>query len=247
MEFVNIICTSCHKYSYCKECEQKNITNPSAIRRCQIAICELHYSKIHNKGILEVGCGSSKKGGLIKKIVEENNCRWSGVDIKKTDLTTHVCTPTHVPFEENSFDCVIGSQTLEHWKRPAKMLKEIRRVLRPEGTLFLSVPIHLHGGKIFVQGNFDSLEKLFLKSGYEIIKIETWRKDYCDLGPYLHPTARKHLRYMRALRKKGGKADDKEATIYLIHCILSKKKGNFEPWWKRKFFCTKKLSVRTAR
>lgn len=235
MEFDNIICTFCHKYSYCKECKESNCKTPSPIRRCQIAICESRYSKLHNKDILEVGCGSSKKGGLVKQIVEENRCRWSGVDIKKTDLTTHVCTASHLPFGDASFDCVIGSQTLEHWRKPGKMLREIRRVLRPEGSLYLTAPIHLHGGRMFVYGDFDSIEKLFLKRGFDIEKIETWRRHYGELGPYLHPTSKKHLRYARRHIKRAGKSANEDLTIYLIHCILTKNARPARPWWKSIF------------
>lgn len=243
MELDDVICISCRKYDYCKEYERvnrKNVTpegkryiRQSPIRNCQAAICELYYTKFHNKDVLEVGCGNSKKGGLIKKIIEENNCKWTGIDIKETDLTTHVCSVTRMPFEDNSFDYVIGSQTIEHWKKPRKALKEIRRVLRPDGKLYLTAPIHLHGGKIFVSGDFKSIEKLFFKSGFDIEKIETWRKNYCDLGPYLHKTAKKHLRYVKKHLRKSGILDYQKVTIYVIHCILTKSKGRVE-FWKNK-------------
>jgi len=232
MEFDDVICTSCHKYDYCKkysELNRKNATpdgkrySPqSPIRNCQAAICELHYTKVHNKDVLEVGCGNSKKGGLIKSTLESNNCRWIGVDLEETDLGAYVCNVNHMPFEDNSFDYVIGSQTIEHWKKPRKALKEIRRVLRPEGKVYLTAPIHLHGGKIFVSGNLKSIEKLFLKSGFDLEKIETWRKKYCDLGPYLHKTAKKHLRYVKKHLRKSGTLDYEKLTIYVIHCILIK-------------------------
>ncbi|GAG93291.1 unnamed protein product, partial [marine sediment metagenome] len=145
------------------------------------------------------------------------HCKWVGIDIKKTDLTTHVCSVTRMPFKDNSFDYVIGSQTLEHWKKPRKALKEIYRVLRPKGEASLTAPIHLHGSDIFVSGDFNSIERVFLKSGFDIRKVETWRKNYCDLGPYLSEYAKKHLR-------KVGIFNYKERTSYIIHCILVKSK-----------------------
>lgn len=219
MRFENIVCTACHKYDYCKNAIS-NVEQPdglSAIRRCQVAICESHYTKISNKDVLEVGCGSSKKGGLIKEIVEKNNCKWIGVDIKKTDLVTHACNVNCMPFDNNSFDCVIGSQTFEHWRKPRKALKEIHRVLKPDGKVYLTAPIHLHGGKMFVAGDFNSIEKVILKSGFDIERIETWRKDYCDLGLYLPDSAKKHLKKVRILSYE-------KITVYIIHCILRKSK-----------------------
>lgn len=43
-----------------------------------------------------------------------------------------------IPFEEDAFDLVISSNTLHLIKNPVKMLDEIHRVLKPEGTFFIS-------------------------------------------------------------------------------------------------------------
>ena len=257
MEFDDITCTSCHKYGYCKQFKELNRKNAtptgrqpnesSPIRKCQIAICELYYGKIRDKDVLEIGCGNSKKGGLIKKIVEKNNCRRVGVDIRKTDLTTHVCNVNDMPFDDNSFDCVIGSQTFEHWRKPGKALKEIRRVLKPDGKVYLTAPIHLHGSKMFVAGDFNSIEKILLKSGFDVEKIERWRKHYCDLGPYLHPTAKKHLRYAKKHRRKFGTLSYEKITIYLIHCILVKSKNRARACWSKKLLGTIKGKVSRMR
>ena len=45
-----------------------------------------------------------------------------------------------MPLRETSFDVVLLTQVLEHVLRPAAVLTEIARVLRPGGTLFATVP-----------------------------------------------------------------------------------------------------------
>ncbi len=45
-----------------------------------------------------------------------------------------------LPFADASFDCVIVSEVLEHLEHDEDALREIRRVLRPRGTLAVSVP-----------------------------------------------------------------------------------------------------------
>ncbi|MEA1996701.1 MAG: class I SAM-dependent methyltransferase, partial [Gemmatimonadota bacterium] len=43
-------------------------------------------------------------------------------------------------FEDNSFDCVLLLEVLEHCQDPRGLVREIHRVLRPGGSLVLSVP-----------------------------------------------------------------------------------------------------------
>lgn len=45
-----------------------------------------------------------------------------------------------VPLRDASFDLVLCTETLEHVARPARVLAELARVLRPGGALALSVP-----------------------------------------------------------------------------------------------------------
>jgi SAM-dependent methyltransferase len=48
-----------------------------------------------------------------------------------------------LPFEDGSFDLVLCAETIEHVRDVQLFLSEIRRVLRPGGTLALSTPAHL--------------------------------------------------------------------------------------------------------
>ena len=45
-----------------------------------------------------------------------------------------------LPFADGTFDWVLCTETLEHVARPARVLAELRRVLKPGGDLALSVP-----------------------------------------------------------------------------------------------------------
>ena len=42
--------------------------------------------------------------------------------------------------EDNSIDCVITISTVEHVRYPQKVVKEIHRILKPGGIIYLSVP-----------------------------------------------------------------------------------------------------------
>lgn len=77
---------------------------------------------------LDVGCGDVKLGDV-------------GVDVRDgEDVDYVVDRGEKYPFDSDSFDTVICSEVLEHTADPEFILSEVRRVLRPGGTLLVSVP-----------------------------------------------------------------------------------------------------------
>lgn len=67
-----------------------------------------------------------------------------------------------LPFEDSGFDLVACAETLEHVRDVQLLLSEVRRVLRPGGTLALTTPAHgrLTGLLILARGferSFDPL------------------------------------------------------------------------------------------
>lgn len=55
------------------------------------------------------------------------------INLIKTDLE-------RIPYPDNNFDKAIMSEVIEHVENPDKVLAEIRRVLKPDGTLLLTTP-----------------------------------------------------------------------------------------------------------
>ncbi|MNQ64623.1 hypothetical protein D3C85_790540 [compost metagenome] len=94
--------------------------------------------------LLDIGCGKMP----YKKYILENSSvtKYIGLDIEnaleydttiKPDFTWNGIT---MPFENNSFECAFGTEVLEHCPEPEIVLKEVVRVLKPEGTFFFTVP-----------------------------------------------------------------------------------------------------------
>ena len=52
-----------------------------------------------------------------------------------------------IPLRTASMDAVVTFETIEHLERPADFISEIRRVLRPDGELFLSSPNAAHSAR----------------------------------------------------------------------------------------------------
>lgn len=94
---------------------------------------------------LEVGCNS---GGLCKRIQDERKAYVKGVDIceylvaraNAKGVSAQVAKAEELPFRDNTFECVIMTEVMEHLYDPNIVLKEIYRVLKPEGIFLGSVP-----------------------------------------------------------------------------------------------------------
>ncbi len=88
--------------------------------------------------VLDVGCGSSVIVQSLNNVV--------GMDISLPKLRfLRRCairmvqgTAFELPFRDESFDCVIGSQLIEHLPRDEKPFTEMRRVLKSGGTLIIA-------------------------------------------------------------------------------------------------------------
>jgi ubiquinone/menaquinone biosynthesis C-methylase UbiE len=90
--------------------------------------------------VLEIGCGRGsylrelrKKGCYVEGIDYYNIDDKSKLKIYKVDLECE-----DFPMKDNSFDVVLMVETIEHLVNPYKSLREIKRVLKPNGRLIIS-------------------------------------------------------------------------------------------------------------
>lgn len=88
------------------------------------------------KEILLVG-----SGGKLEKIVRDNFiCKVVSIDIDPSRSPDIVCDISDTAFSDSSFDIIIALEVFEHIKFPDRAIKEIYRLLKPRGSLLLSVP-----------------------------------------------------------------------------------------------------------
>jgi SAM-dependent methyltransferase len=62
------------------------------------------------------------------------------IDFIKARQTDIIADIHKVPIKDKSFDCIFCTGTLEHVEYPEKVVKEIRRVLKPKGIVYIDVP-----------------------------------------------------------------------------------------------------------
>ena len=86
--------------------------------------------------ILDLGCGSGSLPALLGSL----NVFGTDIDLKNARFPC-ACADSHLlPFAGGSFDLIICHHSLEHFGDLPGTVREIRRILRPEGRLFVSVP-----------------------------------------------------------------------------------------------------------
>lgn len=113
----------------------------------KIRLAKKLLKRVQFKNCLDVGCASGYMLSEIAKVYPE--AEYVGVDIydkaiehaRKTypNINFKVASADKLPFKDSSFDLILFYETIEHVERPEQCLKEIRRVLKKNGTLILTM------------------------------------------------------------------------------------------------------------
>lgn len=161
------------------------------IGACFIPIIE-NYKKWIQSGhrVLEIGVGSWSP---IREHCVAVGAHYEGIDTEpeyygKKCLATRLENLADLSFEDDAFDVVIGSQTMEHWGEFGCDLRwgiyQIFRVLRPRGMSLFNVPIHFHGTREFLLGDYKKISELYSHFADDLI-IEKWGKNTEPLAPFI--------------------------------------------------------------
>lgn len=103
------------------------------------------YLKNKKGSSLDIGCNQ----GFFTEFLRNLGFDSYGIDIgeshidfaKKNGKSSYsIGSAEKIPFEDNRFDVIILLATLEHIRDRATALKEINRVLKPNGTLIVTIP-----------------------------------------------------------------------------------------------------------
>jgi len=95
--------------------------------------------------VLDYGCGAAPYLSYFRA----HGVNIAGAEITPAIVTAYqaagyevalIDTMERIPFPNGEFDVVYMMQVIEHIARPHDLLKEVRRVLKPGGTLHLAMP-----------------------------------------------------------------------------------------------------------
>ena len=106
----------------------------------------MYYYLLKNKDepILDIGC---RDGHMLSLLKEDGYKELYGIDIVENPLHyEHIryskCDANDMSmFEDSKFKIVILSHVLEHIETPQKVIDEIHRILKPDGILYIEVPL----------------------------------------------------------------------------------------------------------
>lgn len=132
--------------------------------------------------VLDIGCNDGSLGMLL----QNKECVVYGVDVvpqlinvaMNKGVLARVAPAEELPYRKHLFEAVVMAEVLEHLFEPRDGLREVVRVLRPDGVFVGSVPHadgnlgRTHPGGDYHQSMFeyDELENL-LKEFFEEVKI----------------------------------------------------------------------------
>jgi ubiquinone/menaquinone biosynthesis C-methylase UbiE len=158
-----------------------------------------------NAKVLDYGCGT---GAILTGLKNIDKNSSYGVDVSESAIEfakskfadykwKRVAIGDSLPFGDDSFDVVLSSEVIEHVFDVDGYLRELHRVLKPNGILGLSCPFHgfIKDFLILVSGQFEkhfhnpydphirfysmkSIRRVLTKNAFELIK----KKAIC---PYL--------------------------------------------------------------
>lgn len=166
-----------------------------------IAMALLRAAPRPGERILEIGFGN---GAHVAALLERSDgLSYDGVDqsatmVKEACLRNrglaeqgraafHCCSSDAMPLPPDSFERAVAINVIYFWPEPARHLAEIRRVLKPGGTLALAamdrdtaarMRFTQHGFRIY---DAAELEALHRQAGFAAVEISSYRETIARL------------------------------------------------------------------
>jgi SAM-dependent methyltransferase len=125
-----------------------NHAMPIWLRHQHLARYHWAAELVRNGSVADAACGS----GFGAKILGDAGNRVDGFDLApeaiaeanelfaSPALTFRVADALALPVAEHTYDAYTSFETIEHVERPREFLREVRRVLKPDGVFLCSTP-----------------------------------------------------------------------------------------------------------
>lgn len=207
-------------------------------RRAIVDFNVMWLTPVANGRLLDIGCGG---GGFLSFI---GQLGWNGegldFDVDAVEnaaskgLKVHVGPVEAQAFSSNAFDAVTMSHVIEHVYRPAQLIEECNRILKPGGRLVIVTPnSHSLGHRLYRKHwrglepprhlqifNARNLQRLTQDAGFRTIKLFTSMRD--AYGIFLSSQSlRRGGIYMPALGHSAGLGIFARAMAFIEGLLLN--------------------------
>jgi len=159
------------------------------LRRAQRGLISLLDIKA-NVNFLDIGCGTGWAVGCVAALAA-NKGSFYGVDLsskmiekatenfKGNDAVHFIKSDVEsIPLDDDFFDVIICTNSFHHYLHPGRALKEIRRLLKYGGTLYLLDPT---ADTWFIKC-IDKIGELLEPAHVKLYSTEEFRKLFADAG-----------------------------------------------------------------
>ncbi|WP_375239492.1 class I SAM-dependent methyltransferase [Aurantibacter sp.] len=133
-------------FSFSTEVTSSSIRSDNALYKRTLKAYHLISKKTHGD-VLEIGCGEGYGLDIIikntKSLTVIDKSKYTLNKIKKRYKKVTIINQRIPPLKnlkDNSFDVVVSFQVIEHIKDATLFINEIHRVLKPNGTAYITTP-----------------------------------------------------------------------------------------------------------
>lgn len=131
-----------------QEAEEYDTSHDGKFVKCMYEEIVRRVMGLPGDKILDLGCGN---GNIIRMLQEKRKAEYCGVDISEAMIREaekrvgkgaefKAADVVSVPYGDDTFDIIICNASFHHYTDPDAALEEIKRVLKPGGTLVLGDP-----------------------------------------------------------------------------------------------------------
>lgn len=167
--------------------------------------------------ILDVGAGDAPYRELFSH-TRYLTCDWENSIYRPDPPPDLVALAGRIPVEDASFDAILNTQVLEHVPEPWLVLEEFRRLLKPGGKLWMTVPFvwYLHEQPYdYYRYSSHGLRFLLERAGFGEIEIAPLNDSFSTLAQLVS-----HLGWMMG-RQPDGFDDQRDLVARTMQQVAS--------------------------
>ncbi len=132
--------------------------------------------------VLDVGCGRRP----YERTFFSGAGKYIGADyLSDRSWPDVICSAIDLAFADQSFDTVVSTEVLEHVPDPAKAVREMARVLKPDGHLVVSTPLYWPRHEVpydFFRYPYDGMLYFIKAGGLDLVKLFSRGRSYAAIG-----------------------------------------------------------------